>query len=535
MPLIAGLPCEEFLRCAVKYPDFSFKCFRHWIKSGYFSAYSITGQKIFLCCKDAHETIQTKDATLYYCSSHSYDLTLAHIYRDSLLYNAIYGLHAPKEHSTGRYNWFLRFQLLLLTTCVLVAIKIQLMWLFCLVCLLRKIFLLSLTIFSDDSWSSIANKELSEQLPMYSILLPVYNEPSVVLQLIKAIADMHYPKERLDVKLLIEETDHSTLMALEDVILPRYFQIISIPDAIPRTKPKAMNYAMHFVRGDYLTVYDAEDIPEPKQLRLALLKFQELKEDYAVIQAMLLSYNREENWLTQCFAIEYEIWFRFFLPNIEKMGSLIPLGGSSNHFKVSILERVGLWDAFSVTEDLELSFRLHMHGYKIGILKSSTLEELASPVLPWIRQRTRWQKGYIKTFLDYFVVMHRQLRHGSFRGIASLYFICGFSFIGFLLSPVLLIIAILYWLQWYSVPWSLKWLMGLMLLYSILMTIQCIIVARREHCCSIVHSIMLAVIYPLYHTLHIISCYRAVWHLLVKPYYHWEKTPHGHSLPCHPR
>ncbi|GAG06077.1 unnamed protein product, partial [marine sediment metagenome] len=197
----------------------------------------------------------------------------------------------------------------------------------------------------------------------------------MVEQLTGALRAIDYPASLLDIKLVFEEDDHETIDAVRALELPGYFEIIVVPPCNPRTKPKALNFALPFARGELLVIYDAEDIPDADQLRRAALAFHRAPEDLACMQAALAYYNADRNWLTRQFAIEYAGLFDVILPKLAISGLPVPLGGTSNHFRTAILREAGGWDPYNVTEDADLGIRLGRMGYRVEMLASTTLEE----------------------------------------------------------------------------------------------------------------------------------------------------------------
>lgn len=236
-------------------------------------------------------------------------------------------------------------------------------------------------------------------LPVYTILCPLFREAGVLPQLVKAIGSLNYPISRLDVKLLLEADDTETLEAIKDYKLASYFDVVVVPAEGQRTKPKACNYGLLFARGEYTVIYDAEDIPEPDQLKKALFLFRKHGEKIGCVQAKLSYYNAHQNILTGWFALEYLAWFSFFLPGLQDLGLPIPLGGSSNHLRTDLLHKVGAWDPNNVTEDADLGMRLLRHGYETVVVESTTGEEANSDFVNWVRQRSRWGKGYAVSWL----------------------------------------------------------------------------------------------------------------------------------------
>lgn len=238
-----------------------------------------------------------------------------------------------------------------------------------------------------------------DDLPAYTILVPAYNEPEVVADLIAAMDALEYPRDRLQVLLLLEADDQVTIDAAKACGESDVITILLVPPAEPRTKPKACNYGLHFATGDIVTIFDAEDLPEPLQLRRVVAAFRDLPDNVACVQAKLVYHNGHQNLLTAWFTAEYALWFGYLLPGMMVSTSPIPLGGTSNHLRRDILRRIGAWDPFNVTEDADLGLRIASNGYRTAVIDSYTLEEANSDVINWIRQRSRWYKGYLQTWL----------------------------------------------------------------------------------------------------------------------------------------
>ena len=263
-----------------------------------------------------------------------------------------------------------------------------------------------------------APRPLSDQeLPVYTVLVPLYREVSVLVQLIEALLALRYPVHKLDIKLVIEKSDFEMRAAIARLTLPPHFTVVEVPPAHPVTKPKALNYALSLARGSLVTVYDAEDLPHPGQLRLAAATFATCEPRVACLQAVLAFYNPAENWLTRQFAIEYAALFDVQMPMLSALGWPFPLGGTSNHFRVDELRYVGGWDPFNVTEDADLGFRLARFGYEARAVASVTYEEANVALANWIAQRTRWLKGFLQTWLVHMrnpVRTWRELGHAGF-------------------------------------------------------------------------------------------------------------------------
>ncbi|MFL5239063.1 MAG: glycosyltransferase [Rhizomicrobium sp.] len=234
-------------------------------------------------------------------------------------------------------------------------------------------------------------------LPLYTVLIPLYREANMLPQLGAALRSLNYPRRLLDVKLVVEEDDDETIVAANKAAADGLFEVIEVPPGEPRTKPRACNYALQFARGEFLVIFDAEDQPEPDQLLKAVTAFRRLPEEVACLQARLNFFNARECWITRMFALDYALWFDFLLPGLDKLGIPMPLGGTSNHFRVEALRAINAWDPFNVTEDADLGIRLSRLGMRVKTLDSTTYEEATNGVGNWLRQRTRWLKGYMQT------------------------------------------------------------------------------------------------------------------------------------------
>jgi glycosyltransferase XagB len=370
-----------------------------------------------------------------------------------------------------------------------------------------------------------------EQLPVYTVLVPLFRETRVLNQLLRALSDLDYPREKLDVKLILEESDTTLQRAVAKIALPPGFEIIIVPAGKPQTKPRALAYALKFARGELLTIYDAEDIPEPQQLRKAALKFAVGGPELACLQAELGFYNPNENWLTRQFTIEYAMLFGQMLPSLAELNLPLPLGGTSNHFRVSALHAVGGWDPYNVTEDADLGFRLARFGFEIQTLDSLTREEANTRLTNWLSQRTRWLKGFLQTWL---VHTRHPARLVNELGLAGAWvFLCStFAvFLSALLYPVFMVLTLR--LFTFAPESEKSSLYGLMASLSIAVSIlgyglaahgARLALRRREifgwtlTICSL----------PIYWMLIGIAAWRALWEFAVQPF-HWNKTRHGLS------
>ncbi len=234
-------------------------------------------------------------------------------------------------------------------------------------------------------------------LPGYTVIAPLYREAEVVPQLLEALDAIDYPRRRLQILIVVEADDGETRRALAGQTLPRHVEVLVAPPGHPRTKPRACNIALERATGDLVTIYDAEDRPHPGQLREAAARFAAGPARLACLQAPL-RIDADRRFLPRQFAIEYAIQFETILPLLARLRLPFPLGGTSNHFRMSALRAVGGWDAWNVTEDADLGFRLAAEGYDLGMLELPTYETAPDRLADWLPQRARWVKGYMQTF-----------------------------------------------------------------------------------------------------------------------------------------
>jgi glycosyltransferase XagB len=366
-------------------------------------------------------------------------------------------------------------------------------------------------------------------LPLYSIMVPLYKEASVLPSLIRNLKALDYPEDKLEIFLLLEADDQVMLQAIKAIQMPAHFQVIEVPVSHPRTKPKALNYGLQFVRGDYCVVYDAEDRPDPDQLLKAVAAFRHLPLKVVCLQAMLAYHNPTHNLLTRFFASEYSSWFGLYIPGMAKRNLLMLLGGTSNHFRTSALTRLGGWDPYNVTEDADLGIRLVRAGLSIRVLDSTTWEEANSRPWSWVKQRSRWIKGYLQTYLAHMrdpLQLFKELGAGRF---LTFQFMVGISPLTNIVNPVFWLLTAIYLLtraSWIEAlyPGWLLYLGSLSLFvgnyFGLAVSLSG---ALRQQQYT---SILVMLFTPVYWLLMSIAGWRAFWQLIVNPHY-WDKTQHG--------
>ena len=366
---------------------------------------------------------------------------------------------------------------------------------------------------------SLNNQLNLSKLPIYTILIPMYRENiGVIQQWIKTIQEINYPKDLLDVFFVLEEDDLQTQKELENVKLPDFITTVLVPYFKPRTKPKACNVASLFAKGEFLVVFDAEDIPDKDQLLKAVEKFN--NKNINVLQCNLDFYNNDKNLLTSCFEIEYLVWFKCILRTLSYNNIITPLGGTSNHIRYSFLEKLNYWDSYNVTEDLELSICVNKMDDKINCLDSDTREWCVESLKAFLKQRTRWIKGYILSYLTHFLDYHNH-HNNNLKKIICFDVIIGFQSIAFLLLPFILSITIIqlnFYIKTIIIGTS-------CIYYATYIYLYCVF-SKKNNLKITKTTISSFIIFPVYFTLHTISSYIAIFEILRKPFY-WSKTVHN--------
>jgi cellulose synthase/poly-beta-1,6-N-acetylglucosamine synthase-like glycosyltransferase len=375
--------------------------------------------------------------------------------------------------------------------------------------------------------------------PRYTILCPLYKEEAVVQQFAAAMLQLDYPVDKLEIFFLTEEDDEGTRRAIREANLPPHFRILTAPDGQPRTKPRACNYGLLEATGEFIVIYDAEDVPDPLQLKRAVMTFAAHPQDIGCVQAKLNFYNVRQNLLTRLFTVEYSTWFDSTLPGLQLARFALPLGGTSNHFRTPTLQQVGAWDAFNVTEDCDLGLRLTERGYRTLVLDSSTFEEANPNLKNWIRQRSRWIKGYMQTYLIHMRRPWEYLPPRRWMNFFSLQLIVGGRTAVLLVNPITWLLTALYFIlrpyvePYYNTlfPGPVLYLAVLSLVFGNLTYIYTHFLGcfkRRQY-----GLVKWALLMPLYWVVTSYAAYKALHQLITKPHY-WEKTVHGLHLTQHP-
>lgn len=369
--------------------------------------------------------------------------------------------------------------------------------------------------------------ELADQdLPHFSVLVPLFREGAVVPALVDALRGLDYPPGKLDVLFVTEQSDNVTRDALTEASLPLYMRIIEVPAGLPQTKPRALNFALPLAIGELIAVYDAEDLPHPRQLRCAASRFAISPPDLVCLQARLRIHNADHTFLTRQFALEYAALFEAVMPLLERIGLPILLGGTSNHFRRSALDEIAGWDPFNVTEDADLGVRLARFGKRAAMLDSDTWEEAPATLPAWTGQRTRWLKGWMQTYLVHMREPRQLWRDlGGWRFLGVQVTLGGMIFSALVHPWFYIAAACQLILRQTVLPsgnlWVLCWF-NLWAGYAAGITLGLIAAWRSQGRVPIVSAFLV----PFYWLAISWASYRALFEFYHRPF-HWEKTQHS--------
>jgi glycosyltransferase XagB len=371
--------------------------------------------------------------------------------------------------------------------------------------------------------------ELS-QWPFYSVLVPLYREARVVPQLMQAMAALDYPLDRLEILLLVENDDSATLQALAQEQCGQHFKLALVPPGLPRTKPRALNYGLTRAQGELITVYDAEDLPEADQLKRAAMLFHRLPDEFVCLQARLVIDNGADSWFARMASIEYAALFDAIKCGLAVDDLPVPLGGTSNHLKRHALSALGGWDAWNVTEDADLGYRISRAGWRVGDLSSNTFEEAPVHFRAWLGQRRRWFKGWMQTLVTHSRNPRAAMQEGGvWNWLVTMVQLLGVVG-GGLLFPIL--IAHFIWLAWggwlfqrdsFAVMMANSVAIATIGAGALAMLVPTAIGLKRR---GALHTLPWVLTLPAYLVLISVACWMALVDLMLRPF-HWEKTEHG--------
>jgi cellulose synthase/poly-beta-1,6-N-acetylglucosamine synthase-like glycosyltransferase len=367
-------------------------------------------------------------------------------------------------------------------------------------------------------------------LPRWSVIVALHREGrSVVADLLTALERLDYPRAKLELRFAVEEDDRETREALAGLRLPPHAAVILCPPGRPRTKPRALNIASAFCRGEFVTVFDAEDMPHPAQLRRAAAAFAAGSPDLACVQARLAIDNDGDGLLTRIYALDYAVLFDRTIAGLTREGWPVPLGGTSNHFRRSALDAALGWDAWNVTEDADLGLRLARMGFRVGSIASDTCEEAPRRLGPWFLQRCRWQKGWMQTALVHFRRPAAMVRAAGLRGaVVAAVLTLGASFSA-LFAPLTVpaLFAAAAHVAGGGLPTAGQTVSFAVALFGIHSLVRPMREAAKRR--GLRFSFREGLFLPVHLLLVSAAAWRALVELVFAPA-HWHKTPHGTAL-----
>ena len=398
------------------------------------------------------------------------------------------------------------------------------------VCALTAVSIMKIVAFFASFRSADLNEVIAPIImPRISVLVPLFREKEIAHALVSRLSRLTYPKALLDVLLVLEEHDTLTQETIARTELPHWMHVVLVPAGSGlTTKPRALNYALDFCKGDIIGIWDAEDAPAPNQLEVVAERFSQAHPKTACLQGVLDYYNPWTNWLSRCFTIEYATWFRTVLPGLARLGFAIPLGGTTLFIKREIIEELGGWDAHNVTEDADLGMRIARFGYRTELLETVTQEEANCHPYAWVKQRSRWLKGYMVTYLVHMrdpVRLWQDFGPLRFLGL-QLIFAC--TLLQFLLAPLIW----LFWGRMIDIPYPNNLLFtpeqmkGIAQLFLVFGIASAVIALRSIHGQKRGLLVPFILTMPIYFPLATIAGYKAVFELIFRPFY-WDKTAHA--------
>ncbi len=376
--------------------------------------------------------------------------------------------------------------------------------------------------------SASSHEPAPARTPIVSIFVPVFNEAHSLPDLIASLKALDWPVRALDIKILLEADDTATIAEARWLTAGSHIDCFIVPPSEPRTKPKAMNVALPFARGEIIAIFDAEDCPQPDQIRKAVATLDAGGESVACAQARLSHYNADDNLMTRCVAMEYALWFDVLLTGLSRLHLPVPLGGTSLYIRANILREVGGWDADNVTEDADLGLRLARVGKRAVVFDSFTHEEATGSARIWIGQRSRWIKGFMLTWAVHMRSPRRLIRDLGFWPAIAINVLLLDGFLSFLIQPVMILsasAAILLdtppWLGMLSAPGA-GFLLGSLFAGQLLLLTAAIIASHQRFGRKV--SLFAPLLWP-YWMLGGIAALRAAWQVAACPQL-WEKTAH---------
>jgi cellulose synthase/poly-beta-1,6-N-acetylglucosamine synthase-like glycosyltransferase len=499
-------------------------------------------------------------------STKSIDWAIDNIYNEIHKKNAMLDLYnrAPNQSAFRvlypNQKYFIIGAIIALTTAIIINSIVTFMTLFSLISIIYfivnpiKIYISIRGFKGGREPTRITRGEIEwtneEDFPVYTILIPVFREAGVLAQNLRNMFKLNYPRSKLDIKLLLEERDEETINEakalglfggqpkkhVEGIPKEEYqeflklFDPIVIPSAKVTTKPRACNYGLLRAKGELCVIYDAEDNPDPDQLKKAAIVFLRSPEEVVCLQSKLNFYNANENILTKWFSIEYANWYEFYLQGLDWIEAPIPLGGTSNHFRKKGLDELGRWDPYNVTEDADIGIRLARQNLKTEMIDTYTYEEATLTAKSWVIQRSRWFKGHLQTYLVHMREPRKLFKELGAEKFFKFQLTFGTSVFIPLINPILWAILAMTLASPMAFAWLIPSYLQPLCLFNLIVGNLSYLAIYVVACAKLkkYRNIPYALAMPVYWALHSLASWRGFIQLIRNPFY-WDKTSHGVS------
>ncbi|MEN9328460.1 MAG: hypothetical protein RI947_1268 [Candidatus Parcubacteria bacterium] len=245
------------------------------------------------------------------------------------------------------------------------------------------------------------NKSPTKYLPPqrgFTALVPARNEEFVIADTIKAISRIDYPEHLKETFIICQNNDTATIRAVNKAISDLKKDNIKLItfSGEPVNKPRALNMGLRYANKDTVVIFDAEDEPHKDIYKIANTVF--IRDRADVLQSGVQLMNFQSRWFSMLNVLEYYFWFKSALHYFSRIG-LVPLGGNTVFFKSNWLHYVQGWDETCLTEDADIGIRLSLAGANMRIIYDeahTTREETPSTLHDFIRQRARWNQGFLQ-------------------------------------------------------------------------------------------------------------------------------------------
>ncbi len=249
---------------------------------------------------------------------------------------------------------------------------------------------------------SLKNPQLKNEQykPFVSIMIPAHNEESVISNTIETVLNLDYPNFEI-IAIDDRSTDNtaSVLKDLEKKYPEKVIAFIRDKNAFPG-KSAVLNDALQFAKGEAILVFDADATMEPNFLTNLVYELE--PKDVGAVQARKVVRNKDINILTRCQNNEMTM-DTYFQVSRDSVKGAVELRGNGELIKRTALEDIGGWNNYTITDDLDMSTRLHIKGWDVRFCHETIVyEEGIMYLFPLYRQRRRWLEGTIRRYLEYF-------------------------------------------------------------------------------------------------------------------------------------